>query len=111
MVVDTTATVYQMGPHHNWLFNPRVSVVEQYSINRIYPYYDIACSHLSHGRDGFRGKAQKYVNANKTRSYRRTTLVDNRRAVDNKLAAVINSYDATTAVYIMFVDLDHFKKL
>jgi diguanylate cyclase (GGDEF)-like protein len=39
------------------------------------------------------------------------TSVGNRRALDNKLAQVINSYDATTAVCIMLIDLDHFKNI
>jgi diguanylate cyclase (GGDEF)-like protein len=37
--------------------------------------------------------------------------VDNRRALDNKLAEVINSRDENTDFCIMLIDLDHFKNI
>jgi diguanylate cyclase (GGDEF)-like protein len=39
------------------------------------------------------------------------TSVGNRRALDKRLAEVIDNYDATTDVCIMLIDLDHFKNI
>lgn len=39
------------------------------------------------------------------------TSVGNRRALDKRLAEVIDSYDETTDVCVMLIDLDHFKDI
>jgi diguanylate cyclase (GGDEF)-like protein len=39
------------------------------------------------------------------------TSVGNRRALDKRLAEVIDNYDETTDVCVMLIDLDHFKNI